>query len=80
MKKLTGKDQNKCLLVWHVLNVLLKAVVFFLIEFLKIAKKTDLIVPLTSDLYTKILRIVSTLVNLYVDLFLLWLLYRFNKP
>ena len=83
LRNTTRQKQNKCLLVWHQIN-------FFLL-IVTMASKTvlyvDYISPDKTELEEKQLmykmginRFVKDLVDYYVDLFLLWLLYRFMRP
>ena len=79
----TGKKQNTCLLTWHIINLFILTIVIALkalpywkyYSFLRNDKEY-----LKYKYYYYVTDLVELNVDLYVDLFLLWLLYRFMKP
>ena len=78
----TGKKQNTCLLIWHIVNLLVLIVVNTLVSYfykLYISEvSSDEKFQYEYNYY--VAAIAETTTEFYVDLFLLWLLYRFMKP
>ena len=83
VERSTGKKHNSYLLAWHVINLFLLIVTmtFVGVSCLKVNYENE--GSQNQNIYTYY-NYVSLLVQLntefYVDLFLLWLLYRFMKP
>ena len=83
IKESTGKKQNNCLPIWHIINLFLLITVLTCLCVFYFKKKTT---DHSLDAYWRyyfynwaaILAKLNT--EFYVDLFLLWLLYRFMKP
>ena len=83
VRKSTGKKQNTCLLTWHIVNLFILTIVIALSAILY--KKTASFDDNDKDFwkyqyYYEFSYLVELNVKFYVDLFLLWLLYRFMKP
>ena len=88
---MTGRKPNNCLLLWHVINVLISAVIGLVhfvqvLEYSAVARENSGDDPCEilarQEVYYQILMIqpFQIVAEIYVDLFLLWLLYRFVKP
>ena len=83
VREYTQKKQNTCLVNWHICNLLLLTSLLVLnaVIYHKALKTKDTKAIFDKyDYYSLITSIVSTCVDFYVDLFLLWLLYKFMKP
>ena len=80
MTKATGQKQNTCLLVWHTANVFLMTIIYSAIALVSIGIDLNGKDKQTLTYYAQILYLIATFVDFYVDLFLLWLLYRFMRP
>ena len=79
----TGKRQNTCLLTWHVINLFLLAAVttLYAIFYYGADSVEEGSVDWIRYEYLATIAMLAQLnIGLYVDLFLLWLLYRFMKP
>ena len=79
LTKSTGKKQNTCLLRWHIVNLFLltsiliaNAVLFMMHKYNPKEESIEYYYALTVP--------ISDFVDIYVNLFLLWLLYKFMKP
>ena len=77
----TGKKQNTCLLLWHLFNLLVLIIINLFIAVLDLkqdlsfdGKEGD---PEKYNYYRTVAKLVKLNIEFYVDLFLLWLLYRF---
>ena len=82
LKQSTGKKQNTFLLMWHIVNLILLTLVLIPKAIFYIEKSSPLEVDGKNqyDFYYIVTIFISDLVDTYVDLFLLWLLYRFMQP
>ena len=78
VRQTTGKKQNTCLLIWHIVNVFIIAGVYMTIAVLQVA------ISLGGDdnlmYYIQVAWLVALFAVFYTDCFLLWLLYRFMRP
>ena len=79
IKKHTGKQQNICLVNWHIMNLLL---LIACLLFSAVAQNLSLKNPddLDYKFYLTLSNLLELIVEFYVDMFLLWLLYRFLRP
>ena len=82
VKNFTGRKQNACLFNWHVINLSLTTTAYFNFTILQckaysIKNKEE---QSRFDFYAEVALLVSSCVQLYVDFFYLYLLYRFMKP
>ena len=83
VKQSTGRQQNTFLLVWHFINLLLFITVlasYAILERLYNSSLDDGQASWRYLYYTYINDLATLIIGIYVDLFLLWLLYRFMKP
>ena len=83
VKKSTGKKQNTCLLTWHIVNLFTLTIVIALNAILY--KKSNSFQEDDKNYWKyqyiyMVIGLVKLNTEFYVDLFLLWLLYRFMKP
>ena len=82
LRKSTGKKQNTCLLIWHAVNMII------LILILVMQARADVRFDSAKNsqekekytYYSSLTGLVSTIIDIYVDLFLIWLLYLFIRP
>ena len=83
VRKSTGKKSNTCLLIWHIFNLILLITatilhaIFYSIAFSVEDGSEDWY---EYVYYVNIANVAYLNTEFYVDLFLLWLLYRFMKP
>ena len=84
VRNTTGKKQNTCLLIWHIFNLLILIIVTVIHGVLAFKRDLNYVVEDIDAYRYKYYGQITSLVRLntefYVDLFLLWLLYRFMKP
>ena len=80
MSQFTEKKQNTCLLVWHIVNVFVMTAVYVSIALISVGIYRGWGDSQTLGNYREVGQLASTFVDFYVDLFLLWLLYRFMRP
>ena len=79
----TGRKQNTCLLNWHIFNLI---VLIVILAFIAIFLREKNIAPPKSEkelqyqYYYDLTDLASHIFKVYMDLFLLWILYRFMKP
>ena len=81
--KSTGKKQNTCLLTWHIINLFILTIVIALnaVSYEKAySSQEDDKNYWKLKFYSTLSALVQLNAEFYVDLFLLWLLYRFMKP
>ena len=66
--------------MWHVVNVFVMTAVYVSIALISVGMYSGWADYNTLGVYRDAFQLVSTCVDFYVDLFLLWLLYRFMRP
>ena len=82
LQKQTGKKQKVLLIILHIVNLcfLIVLLVFKAIIWTSYISASDEETKATLWLQYTIIRLLSDIFSIYVDLFLLWLLYKFMKP
>ena len=83
IRKYTQKKQNTCLLFWHISNLSILIGLLFMEAYYyhkTFFVDTEHNIRFMYDYYTIVVELVHACFDIYVDLFLLWLLYRFIRP
>ena len=82
MKKITGSEIKICLVTWHICNLLCFLAILVLAAVLDVKEKYT--IEDSEDhwkyfYFYYLAKITAYFVGIYMDLFLLWLLYKFMK-
>ena len=80
VKEYTQKKQNTCLVSWHICNLILLIIILTLSAMFQSESSKSTDVFNKYGYYYVLTELGYRCLDLYVDLFLLWLLYRFMKP
>ena len=79
----TGMKQNTCLLNWHIFNLFLMfAITIFVgvFQYKYYYSSAAIEDKYKFDYIMNLAALISGFIEIYVDIFFLWLLYRFMKP
>ena len=82
LRSQTGKKQNTCLLTWHIMNLFILVTTCVAQSSLapRWHSKQSVVQQAKIGYYFVVAGMVSHVFDVYSDLFMLWLLYRFMRP